>query len=50
MKVVFEPWRKSHTGNIYGRIFYKEKNSKWYPIDVLRNIGHYPASASSSAG
>ena len=34
----YEPWRKSHTGSIYGRIFYKEKNSKWYPIDVLRNI------------
>ena len=34
----YEPWRKSHTGNIYDRIFYKEKNDKWYPIDVLRNI------------
>lgn len=33
----YEPWRKSHTGNIYGRIFYKEKNDKWYPIDLLRN-------------
>lgn len=34
----YESWRKSHTGNIYDRIFYKEKNNKWYPIDVLRNI------------
>lgn len=34
----YEPWRKSHTGNIYDRILYKEKNNKWYPIDVLRNV------------
>ena len=34
----YEPWRKSHTGNIYNRIFYKEKNDKWYPIDLLRNV------------
>lgn len=34
----YEPWRKSHTGNIYDRIFYKEKNDKWYPIDLLRNV------------
>ncbi len=30
----YEPWRKSHTGNIYDRIFYMETNNKWYPIDV----------------
>lgn len=34
----YEPWRKSHTGNIYDRIFYKENNNKWYPIDILRNV------------
>jgi len=33
---IYEPWRKSHTGNIYQRVFYQEKNEKWYPIDVLR--------------
>ncbi|WP_339782715.1 hypothetical protein [uncultured Marinobacter sp.] len=33
----FEPWRKSHTGNIYERVFYQEKNGKWYPLNVLRN-------------
>jgi len=34
---IYEPWRKSHTGNIYERILYREKNLKWYPLDVLRN-------------
>lgn len=34
---LYEPWRKSHTGNIYQRILYQEKNGKWYPLDVLRN-------------
>ena len=34
---VFETWRISHTGNIYKRILYREKNEKWYPLDVLRN-------------
>jgi hypothetical protein len=34
----YEPWRISHTGNSYDRIFYKEKNDKWYPIDLLRNV------------
>ena len=33
----YEPWRKSHTGNAYDRVLYKENNNKWYPIDVLRN-------------
>lgn len=33
----YEPWRKSHTGNIYDRILYKEKSGKWYPLDVLRS-------------
>jgi hypothetical protein len=34
----YDPWRKSHTGNIYDRILYQEKNEKWYPLDVLRNV------------
>ena len=34
---IYEPWRKSHTGNIYHRILYQEKNKRWYPIEVLRN-------------
>lgn len=33
----FEPWRMSHTGNIYDRVLYREANGKWYPINVLRN-------------
>lgn len=33
----YEPWRKSHTGNIYDRILYKEENGRWYPLNVLRN-------------
>lgn len=34
---IYEPWRKSHTGNIYTRVLYKEKNGRWYPLDVLRD-------------
>lgn len=34
----YEPWRKSHTGNIYERVFYQEKNGKWYQLEILRNI------------
>ncbi|SOY48515.1 hypothetical protein [Cupriavidus taiwanensis] len=33
----FEPWRKSHTGNIYDRVLYQEKNKSWYPLNVLRD-------------
>lgn len=33
----FEPWRLSHTGNIYDRVLYREANGKWYPLNVLRN-------------
>lgn len=33
----YEPWRKSHTGNIYTRMFYKEKNNFWYPLEALRD-------------
>jgi hypothetical protein len=32
----YEPWRKSHTGNIYQRVLYQEKNGKWYPLSVVR--------------
>jgi hypothetical protein len=34
---IYEPWRISHTGNVYTRVLYKEKNGKWYPLDLLRN-------------
>lgn len=33
----FETWRISHTGNIYSRVLYQERNGKWYPLDLLRN-------------
>jgi hypothetical protein len=34
---VFEPWRKAHTGNVYQRYLYQEKNGHWYPLELLRN-------------
>jgi hypothetical protein len=34
---VFEPWRKAHTGNIYERIYYQERNNRWYPLNDLRD-------------
>lgn len=33
----FETWRISHTGNIYDRVLYQERNGTWYPLDILRN-------------
>jgi hypothetical protein len=33
----FETWRISHTGNIYRRVLYQERNGKWCPLEVLRN-------------
>jgi hypothetical protein len=33
----YEPWRISHTGNVYQRFLYKEKDDKWYPLEFLRN-------------
>jgi hypothetical protein len=33
----FEYWRKAHTGNIYKRVFYRERNGRWYALDTLRN-------------
>ena len=34
---VFEPWRKAHTGSVYERVFYKERNGRWYQIKDLRD-------------
>ena len=34
---LFETSRISHTGNIYTRVLYQERNAKWYPLDLLRN-------------
>lgn len=34
---VLETWRISHTGNIYLRVLYQERNATWYPLDLLRN-------------
>ncbi len=33
----FETWRISHTGNIYTRVLYQERNGMWYPLDILRD-------------
>lgn len=32
----YETHRVSHTGNVYSRVFYKESNGLWYPLDDLR--------------
>ncbi len=32
----YERHRISHTGNVYARVFYKERNNRWYPLDDLR--------------
>jgi hypothetical protein len=34
---VFEPWRISHTGNVYEQVLYQEGNGKWYPLYFLRD-------------
>lgn len=34
---VFEPWRTSHTGNIYERFLYQEENGKLYPLELFRD-------------
>ena len=34
---VYEPWRISHTGNVYQRFLYKENDNRWYPLELLRN-------------
>lgn len=33
----YEPWRISHTGNVYQRFLYKEKDNRWYPLEFLRS-------------
>lgn len=32
----YEAHRLSHTGNVYERIFYQDRNGLWYPLDDLR--------------
>ena len=32
----YETHRISHTGNVYSRVFYRERNGCWYPLDDLR--------------
>lgn len=39
----FEPWRKAHTGNIYERVFYQERNGRWFPLDDLRDLARASA-------
>lgn len=34
---VFEPWRLAHTGSVYDRFLYQEKDGKWYPLRLLRD-------------
>lgn len=34
---IYEPWRISHTGNAYQRFLYKEKDNRWYPLELLRD-------------
>lgn len=34
---IFEPWRKSHTGSIYKRVYYRESDGSWYSLEHLRN-------------
>lgn len=32
-----ETHRISHTGNAYSRVYYRESNNRWYPLEHLRN-------------
>lgn len=36
---IYETERISHTGSIYKRVFYKDTNDCWYPIEDLRTDG-----------
>jgi len=36
MSQKFETHRISNTGNVYTRVFYQEKNDRWYPLNDLR--------------
>lgn len=40
---VFEPWRQSHTGNVYTRFVFQGKNGTWYPLEALRGIAEAEA-------
>lgn len=33
---VYEKHRISNTGNVYSRVFYQDRNKRWYPLDDLR--------------
>lgn len=33
----YEPWRMSHTGNVYTRFLYRESNGLWFPLELLRH-------------
>ncbi|WGV15998.1 hypothetical protein [Fuscovulum ytuae] len=33
----YEPWRDSHTGNVYERFLYEETDEKLYPLDLFRD-------------
>lgn len=33
----YEPWRLSHTGNVYSRVLYEGKSGKLFPLEVLRS-------------
>lgn len=46
---VFEPWRISHTGNIYRRIFYQERDGRWCPLEYLRDRSLVKAERSIAA-
>lgn len=32
----YEKHRISNTGNVYSRVFYQDRNKRWYPLDDLR--------------
>lgn len=32
----YEKHRISNTGNVYARVFYQDRNQRWYPLDDLR--------------
>lgn len=34
---ILEPWRKSHTGNVYARVFYQDTDRYWHPLSDLRD-------------
>ena len=36
---IYEIHRASHTGSIYQTVFYRGEGGRWYPLDLLREIG-----------